>query len=90
MLQRLLAEIEAAGHPLTPDELARRIGATRDDVVGLLAALRAHGRLAPSEGSPGSAGGCAVGGACGTACPGPGRCPLVIDLGLDDLEIRRR
>lgn len=89
MLARLLAEIAAAGRPLTPGELAHRIGATRDEVAGLLAALRAHGRLAPPEAGAGDPGGCAAGGACGKACSGPGECPLVIDLGFDDLEIRR-
>jgi hypothetical protein len=88
MLERLLAEIEAAGSPSTPAELAARIGATRDEVVGLLAALRAHGRLAPPAAAAGEPEGCAIGGVCGRACPGPGGCPLVIELGRDDLQMR--
>jgi hypothetical protein len=43
----------------------------------MLAALRASGRLAPGV-KPGSA---ECPSACTVSCPGPQRCPFVIDLG---------
>jgi len=88
MLARLLTEIEAAGRPLTPAELAGRIGVDRAEVSAMLGALQAHGRLAPEGSGEGPPDGCAVSGSCRTACPGPIDCPLVIDLGLSGLERR--
>ncbi len=89
MLARLLTEIETAGRPLTPTELAGRIGVDRSEVTAMLGALRAHGRLAPGESGEGPPDGCAAVGSCRSACPGPADCPLVIDIGLDGLEPRR-
>ena len=89
MLARLLAEIETAGRPLTPAELARRIGVDRSEVSAMLVALRAHGRLAPGGSGEGPPDGCAASGSCRSACPGPIGCPLVIDLGSGGFEPRR-
>ena len=89
MLARLLTEIEAAGRPLTPGELAGRIGVDRTQVNAMLGALQAHGRLAPGGSGDDPPDGCAAAGSCRSACPGPAECPLVIDIGLDGLEPRR-
>ncbi|MBU1494285.1 MAG: hypothetical protein KJ956_09980 [Actinobacteria bacterium] len=87
-LSLILEEIEAAGGPLTPAELAARSGLYPMLVLGMLDALRANGRLAPEGDSGGPPAGCAARASCGGSCPGPGGCPLVIDLGLGGLTPR--
>ena len=89
MLARLLTEIETAGRPLTPTELAGRMGMHGSEVNAMLGALRAHGRPAPEGSGEGPPDGCAAVGSCRGACPGPADCPLVIDIRLDGLEPRR-
>ncbi len=89
MLARLLSEIETAGRPLTPAELAGRIGVDLAEISAMLGALRAHGQLAPEGFGQDPPDGCAASGSCRSACPGPADCPLVIDLGLSGLEPRR-
>jgi hypothetical protein len=85
MLALLLEEIATAGRPLTAVDLAVRLGIDTSEVMGMLAALRAAGRLAPDAAAgPASC----VGGSCGGACPGPAECPLVTGTGLDMLEPR--
>ncbi len=86
MLTRFLTEIETAGRPLTPTELAGRMGVDRSEVNAMLGALRAHGRLAPEGSGEGPPDGCVAVGSCRSACPGPADCPLLIDIGLDGLE----
>jgi hypothetical protein len=76
-LAGLLAEIQRAPGPVTVAQLASRLGATPAAVCAMLAALRASGRLAP-EVRPGSE---ECPSACTASCPGPRRCPFVIDLG---------
>jgi hypothetical protein len=89
MLRRLLAEIEASERPPTASDLAARLGVDRSAVLSMLGALRAQGRLAPEAGPAATPQGCAGAAACGAACPGPGRCPLVSDLGLGVLRAGR-
>jgi hypothetical protein len=76
-LADLLAEIQRAPGPVTVADLAARLGATPSAVRSMLAALRASGRLAPGV-KPGSA---ECPSSCTVSCPGPQRCPFVIDLG---------
>jgi hypothetical protein len=88
-LAGVLDAIESAGRPLTPAELAAATGVPQPTILSLLDALRANGLLAPEAEADGPPAGCAVGGSCGGACPGPGDCPLVIDLDLGSLGSRR-
>jgi len=88
ILAAVLAEIERAAGPITRVELARRLGVSADEVGAMLAALRAAGRLRPESGAdptencPSSAG-------CRGTCPGPERCPLVVDMGIGGLAVQR-
>jgi len=87
-LPLILGAIEAAGRPLTAVELSARTGLDPMEVIGMLDALRANGRLAP-EGLEGPApAACVAGPSCGSSCPGSGGCPLVIDLGPGGLVPR--
>ncbi len=76
-LGRLLSELEATDRSLTLYELAGRLDARPAEVLGMIDALRASGRLDASH-RPVSCGGSA---GCGGSCAGPDNCPLVIDLG---------
>ena len=88
-LAAVLSAIETAGRPLTPAELSVATGLPQRTVLSLLDALRANGLLAPEGEGDGPPEGCAAGGSCGGGCPGPGDCPLVIDLDLGGLGSRR-
>ena len=89
MMRQLLTEIRSAGRPLTPAELAGRLGVAQDRITGMLAALRAQGMLAPETVTedPSS---CAGGSSCRSACPGPNDCPLVVDLRISQQSMSPR
>ena len=87
-LAAVLGAIEEAGRPLTPAELASATGLAQGRVRSLLDALRANGLLAPESSGDMPPDRCAAGGACAGSCPGPGDCPLVIDLDLGTLGLR--
>lgn len=87
-LADLIDIIERSAGAVTVADLAKRLESPPETVRAMLAALRASGRLEPGKTSgPGTAE-CAASGRCVVACPGPGRCPFVVDLG-PGVEIRR-
>lgn len=77
-LARLVAELDGAGRSVTLPELATRLGLPPDRVRGMVETLRAAGRL---DGSAPPADACGTRRGCAGVCPGPDRCPLVVDLG---------
>ena len=85
-LAALVDAIEASDGPVTGVELARRLGASPGEVAAGLDALRASGQLGPEPGS--ALAECPSSTACSRACPGPARCPLVVDLAVPGLRIR--
>lgn len=87
-LAAVLAEIDRAEGPITRTELAKRLGVSPGEVGAMLAALRAAGRLGP-EPEAASGDECPSAGGCTVACPGPERCPLVFDIGIGGLTVRR-
>jgi hypothetical protein len=86
-LAAVLAELDRGGGPVTGAELAHRLGMTSGEIAPMLAALRAAGRLAP-ERTTRSAGECPPGVGCSGRCPGPQRCPLVVNPGAAALTVR--
>lgn len=86
-LAALVDAIEASDGPVTVIELAERLGATPGEVAAGLAALRASGQLSAEQGS--AIDECPSSAACSRVCPGPARCPLVIDLAVPALQIAR-
>lgn len=86
-LAALVDAIEASDGPVTAIELAERLGAAPGAVVAGLDALRASGHLGPEQGA--ALDECPSNAACSRACPGPARCPLVIDLAVPALRIAR-
>lgn len=84
-LARLVDELDLAAEPLSPVELAMRLGTTVTEVSGMIAALRAAGRLhdSPAMAAKNS---CAASTGCMRACPGPAQCPLMTDPGIRRLE----
>jgi len=88
-LARLLEEIEVSVGAVTTADLARRLGRPLAEVEAMLGALQAGGWLTDDGGSRSGPDSCPEAGSCRRSCPGPGRCPLVVDLGLGVLEPRR-
>ena len=88
-LAALLAEIGSSSGPVTGIELASRLGITTSEVSAMLAALRASGALDTEPVPDEAAASCSSVGSCSLACPGPGKCALVIDLNVASLEIRQ-
>jgi hypothetical protein len=89
-LATLVTEIERSRGPVTGIELALRLGIRPAEVAAMLAALRASGRLGPEVRSEPAPDDCSSAGACSMSCPGPGDCPLVIDVSVSGLEIKSR
>lgn len=87
-LGTLVREIETSRGPVTGIELALRLGIQPAEVAAMLAALRASGRLGPEVRSEPAPSECSSAGACSLSCPGPGDCPLVIDVTVSGLEMR--
>ena len=85
-LTALLEEIERSSGPVTGIELATRLKISPGDVAGMLAALRASGRLGPEMRRPMET--CSSAGTCSMTCPGPDECSLVIDINVTGLEVR--
>lgn len=88
-LADLLTAVQRAPGPVTVADLARSLGETPGTVRAMLAALRAAGRLEPEGSARPGTGECASAGSCSLSCPGPGECPLVVDL-VAGLQIRER
>jgi hypothetical protein len=89
-LATLVTEIERSRGPVTGIELALRLGIRPAEVAAMLAALRASGWLGPEVRSEPAPDDCSSAGACSMSCPGPGDCPLVIDVSVSGLEIKSR
>ncbi|MEA2000717.1 MAG: hypothetical protein U9N84_02330 [Actinomycetota bacterium] len=89
-LATLVTEIEGSRGPVTGIELALRLGIQPAEIAAMLAALRASGRLGPEVRSEPAPADCSSAGACSLPCPGPGDCPLVIDVSVSGLEIKNR
>ena len=87
-LAALLSAIEESKGPVTGIELALRLGVSPGEVVAMLDALRASGRLGPELRPQQSGDECGSAASCSLTCPGPEDCSLVIDLSLAGLEIR--
>jgi hypothetical protein len=87
-LATLITEIERSRGPVTGIELALRLGIQPAEVAAMLSALRASGRLGPAPRSETTPGECSSSGACSMSCPGPGDCPLVIDVSVNGLEMK--
>jgi len=86
-LGMLLDEIRHSPVPATPATLAIRLGTTVDDVTAMLSALRAAGMIGQSAARPTDT--CPSATSCAVMCPGPTRCPLIADIGLETLAVRR-
>ena len=86
-LTDLLAEIRRPDGSTTSADLASRLGVPHEDVVAMLATLRAAGMIGAARSRPAS--GCPSTTSCSMRCPGPERCPLVADPRLERLEFRR-
>jgi hypothetical protein len=80
-LAALLSAVKESNGPVTGIDLALRLGISPGQVAAMLDALRAGGQLG-SEPEP-DVETCSSAGSCTLACPGPGKCPLVIDLSLN-------
>ena len=86
-LGMLLNEIRRSPVPATPATLAIRLGTTVGDVTAMLSALRAAGMIGQSAARPTET--CPGANSCAGMCPGPTRCPLIADIGLETLAVRR-
>lgn len=87
-LATLLREIERSPGPITGIELADRLDVTTGEVAGMLAALRASGRLGATQDERPPMDTCSSTGSCSMTCPGPDKCSLTANLQVSGLQIQ--
>ena len=85
-LTTFLHEIEKSHGPVTGLELAQRLGLTPADVMAMIGALRAAGKLTPD--GPLVEQHCATASSCALSCPGPDECSLSVQVSVPGLQIR--
>lgn len=85
-LTAFLREIEASKGPITGLELAQRLGIPPAEVMGMVHALRAAGKLTPD--GPLVEDHCATAASCSLSCPGPDHCSLSVSVTVPGLQIR--
>lgn len=86
-LRRILAEITAAQGDLNLDEIARRIGISRDEADAMIDYWVRKGRLSIeriTSGCPGGGCGSCADSTCGTRATGP----VLLAIGLTKQQIR--
>ena len=80
MLRRVLQELQAAKSAVNPNDLSRKLGVERSALEGMIAYLVQKGRLQDDNKALEVATNVCGGGSCGTSCPGPQGCPLVMKM----------
>ena len=85
-LTAFLEEIQNSSGPVTGLDLAQRLDLKPSEVMAMIGALRASGKLIPE--GPLVDRHCASAASCSLSCPGPDDCSLVVKVSVPGLQIR--